>query len=686
MVEKVNKSKSKVDGNVPNSLYNRWLGIILLLGLLAFSQIGRERKDFESSSDSQRAQVPQEQCVGFCDARKNQLAKHYGGDLLDRNYLVKSVEKELDKLHQKLKKDYGEEAFQSMWVDSKTNKVIGNKALDSADQNTDVSYDKFKRKLQMKVLQVQIALMDEMENLGGCNCMDGSSSVPLRERRRRLNEGKTVVLPEVNTFLERFVWSTGGHSAAAAHGNLHNESYTAFLEKGAQDAFLAVGIEFIGRNYAMGGMDSAPHLAICNEAVYGTDADVISWDFGMTDGGAHWKTRLYASRTGVHTNRPAHVTVNVGGRNFKSRVGSLAMAEADGVPSLYLKPQIQEKVNGGIPDSFGMGQADLDKLGPFAQYYKCKTQIEKEEPCGSKKYNEDICPSRKFKASWHPGWREHATTGNILALFMVETMIEALKDLVETHGSVEPKELYNKLKAEEDSEYSKYVASEVPDDYPDFVSEELFKEGLKTNVFFRNKAICKTTLLPAQSRYLGLLTESEMKGEINGYDVGFDKDEAMKVPPIDSKDKGSLTLVYEKNARQQCDVDLNIDYKDYFFASDRYGWASIKFPNDAEMEAYAPSGFNPDGVIMICLLKCDWGKCPPGDASIDSFKEGKWRMELNGNPVIDMVKVDQCSVLKTEDGFKNKPGKDGRYELRVQIDKQEDSLVNFVRITSIAVL
>eukprot|EP00546_Thalassionema_frauenfeldii_P008513 CAMPEP_0178922430 /NCGR_PEP_ID=MMETSP0786-20121207/16149_1 /TAXON_ID=186022 /ORGANISM="Thalassionema frauenfeldii, Strain CCMP 1798" /LENGTH=685 /DNA_ID=CAMNT_0020596793 /DNA_START=41 /DNA_END=2098 /DNA_ORIENTATION=- len=664
--------------------YSRWLGLVLLLGILAFSQIGQERGSLNDVGKIKTTQVPEKQCGAFCDARKNQLGKHYGGDLLDTNYLIDAVEKELENLHNRLKKDYGEEAFQSMWVNKRTNKVLGNRALYSADQQTDISYNKFKRKLQMKVLRVQIALMDEMENLEGCNCLESSGTSS--ERRRRLNEEKTIVLPKVKTFMERFVWSTGGHSAAAAHGNLHNESYTAFLEKSAKDSFRAVGIEFIGRNYAMGGMDSAPNLAVCNEAVYGTDADVISWDFGMTDGGAHWKTRLYASRTGVHVNRPAHVTINVGGRNFKHRIGSLAQAEADGVPSLYLKPDIQEKISSGIPDSFGMGLEDLNKLGPFARYYKCKTQIEKEEPCGKQKYNENVCKNRKFKASWHPGWREHASAGNILALATVETLIEALKDIVKHHAGVGPMELYNQLKAEEDAEYSEYMKSEVSDEYPNFVSEELVKEGLKTNIFFRNKAICKTSLLPAQSRYLGILTESEMKGEIRGYDIGFDSEEAMKVPPIDAKDKGSLTLVYEKKKRQQCEVDLNIDYKDYFFASDKYGWATMRFPNDAEIKAYASDGFKPSGVIMLCLLKCDWGKCPPGDASYDGFKEGKWKMELNGNPVTDIAKVDQCFVLKTKDGFKNMPREeDGRYELRVLMEKQADVPVSFIRITSIAV-
>jgi hypothetical protein len=58
---------------------------------------------------------------------------------------------------------------------------------------------------------------------------------------------------------------------AAGHGNLHNETYTAFMEVAAQPIFESVGIEFEGRNYAMGGMRSAPEFALCQESIFGTD-------------------------------------------------------------------------------------------------------------------------------------------------------------------------------------------------------------------------------------------------------------------------------------------------------------------------------------------------------------------------------------------------------------------------------
>jgi hypothetical protein len=55
--------------------------------------------------------------------------------------------------------------------------------------------------------------------------------------------------------------STGGHSAAASHGNFYaTDSYTARMQELVQDLFKDVGITFVGRNYAMGGTSAAVGL------------------------------------------------------------------------------------------------------------------------------------------------------------------------------------------------------------------------------------------------------------------------------------------------------------------------------------------------------------------------------------------------------------------------------------------
>ena len=84
-----------------------------------------------------------------------------------------------------------------------------------------------------------------------------------------------------------FHWVTGGHSAAAAHGNLYEQSYTHVLREIASGAFEAVGLQLVAENYAMGGQRSAPEICYCMQEIYGTSMDVLSWDFGK-DGFARY--------------------------------------------------------------------------------------------------------------------------------------------------------------------------------------------------------------------------------------------------------------------------------------------------------------------------------------------------------------------------------------------------------------
>ena len=100
--------------------------------------------------------------------------------------------------------------------------------------------------------------------------------------RMRRKVAMKILKAQIQQKPEPFVWATGGHSAAAAHGNLLDESYTAVLEKGSHPIFEAVGLDFTARNYAMGGTSCGMEIASCVKEVFGSDIDVLSWDYGMT--------------------------------------------------------------------------------------------------------------------------------------------------------------------------------------------------------------------------------------------------------------------------------------------------------------------------------------------------------------------------------------------------------------------
>ena len=128
------------------------------------------------------------------------------------------------------------------------------------------SLDRLKRKLYMKLLEVQMAIRREEEDINGCDCVHGDIPVTHdSEEGGREDETDTTTMskssteeldptPSSSKFYSNFVWATGGSSIAAGHGNLFNETYTAFLERGVKDVFAAVGIQFEARNHAIGGI------------------------------------------------------------------------------------------------------------------------------------------------------------------------------------------------------------------------------------------------------------------------------------------------------------------------------------------------------------------------------------------------------------------------------------------------
>ena len=81
--------------------------------------------------------------------------------------------------------------------------------------------------------------------------------------------------------LSTLTWVTTGDSIAAADGNYLFQSYTHILEDTVKDAFAAVGIQFLTKNYA-----TSYHIPettsmepyICMESLFGADIDILSWE------------------------------------------------------------------------------------------------------------------------------------------------------------------------------------------------------------------------------------------------------------------------------------------------------------------------------------------------------------------------------------------------------------------------
>jgi hypothetical protein len=197
---------------------------------------------------------------------------------------------------------------------------------------------------------------------------------------------------------------TGGHSAAAGHGNMYLESYTAVMERALKPIFAAVGLDFVGRNYAMGGTGSAPEIAMCIESVFGNDVDVISWDYGMVDGRYAISMATYFYRAALLPNRPAGVALHFPrGGNFW---GTMKDYEQRGLAMFIMDEKAELAAMTASPDTFGLSASEIAEMPEYVRSFRCAdNSVETGDPtCRTEKWNTTTCSKRKYQTSWHPGW------------------------------------------------------------------------------------------------------------------------------------------------------------------------------------------------------------------------------------------------------------------------------------------
>jgi hypothetical protein len=176
------------------------------------------------------------------------------------------------------------------------------------------------------------------------------------------------------------------------------------MERGLKNIFAACGIDFIGRNHAMGGTASAPEIAICSKEIFGNDIDLLHWDTGMTDGRNPWKMLMYFLRAGINAKQPA-----VLGHNMNMQHGvwpdAVQAAEDTGLPAFVLDHNVDFEIHKEIPNTFGLSEEEIAAMPPFVRHFKCGGQKEKGEPgCAKEKFNQTMCFPRPFMTSWHGGW------------------------------------------------------------------------------------------------------------------------------------------------------------------------------------------------------------------------------------------------------------------------------------------
>lgn len=329
-------------------------------------------------------------CQSLCSARTKGRHVKFQGDLLNRQDLTTMVYNARTKLYEKLRKDYGDYFDAIFFGDDKKFTPISSHGS---------SAERLKRKLMIKVLEVQTNIMTQEQRVAEkCDCSQGGKALV-----QSISPMGTEVVEVPDTYA-RYVWASGGHSSAAGHGNLFNESYTAVMGRDARLVFQSIGIDFEDRNYAMGGTASAAEIAMCWEQIFGSDVDFVSWDYGMTDGVYAQRLMYFGYRAALSPGRPALIGVKVGGRPRKKREGVLLELEKLGLPVFYGSDESHERRAEQIPDTYGMSKQEIDQLPEYVRNFRCGNQYEKGDPfCGSEKYTKYVCHPRGKQVRWHPG-------------------------------------------------------------------------------------------------------------------------------------------------------------------------------------------------------------------------------------------------------------------------------------------
>jgi len=630
-------------------------------------------------------------CAALCNERRHTRTELYGGDILDRAALLDVANQEKAKLISKLHKDYGKETFENIYVDKEASTGTEERykvyePLSEESKSTEI----LKRKFLIKILTVQVALAKKDAEATGCDCLSGEEPPP----GSTPNKPTTDDEDPLNLTPVRYVWATGGHSAAAGHGNMYNESYTAYMERDLKPLFGALGIEYEGRNYAMGGTSSGYEVSMCYEQIFGNDVDFMSWDFGMTDG--KWDIRLlhYGYRGGLNPGQPAIMALHT----TKGKVAQMRSLEELGMAA-FVGRTLSDAHSDEIPLSSGISDAKIEAMPEYVRNLSCgEKKLESGDPyCQRDKYSKHACPVRSKQVGWHPGYKVHALDGHSLSLFMIQNMLDALKDLIDTDEK-DPEILLATLKKEDENIHRRFVSADLPDYIENFY---VTKEGerdphIDKSIFFQGPSFCRTSRLPSKSRYLGYMTNNGKTGDVapyqnETYETGIPEGEAKATASASNEE---MRLAYATNPKErdpQCtDYVLKPDYRDFYFSHTDDGLTKLVFPNEAEKRAYGYNSSKLKGVLVMFLALCEWGKCDGkemressvGPVKDDDEKSGQVDMFVNGEKVKYLASLGgHASVLVGKKGPYWDADSNGDYEIGVRV-KRPDS---FIRISAFVV-
>ena len=479
----------------------------------------------------------------------------------------------------------------------------------------------------------------------------------------------------------KFVWATGGNSQAAGHGNFMSEAFTHVLTTRITPMFHSLGIEFEGRNYGMSGSRSAPEVSMCSAEIYGQDVDVLSWNFGITDGKASWRMGHYFWR-GIHAipNLPILMTLFLGGSSDgtgrKRYLDVVKDLHEKGAPILIQNENENAKCHAAIPETRGLTDSELKAMPKSTRNFKCAGFLESGEPyCKIDRFNKSMCTDRKYMVSWHQGWKAHALQGNLLATTLSDAVEDALAYLEKRQEQGDsPLQILQKLQARNQQSFDSVRNASLPMLAPEWsLPVDVDREWI-----WRQPSVCRTARAPAQTRLLGISTHNTSDMKIRSYLHGQGEYyHGITIAEAQNKnwtDDNTILLVQDglRNlpAMKNCSETWQWDFYDNYYVHQRMGWKLLVFPNEAEKKTYLPSEYKLRGIIAICMKTCEVRRCTNDELSFkekDFIASGLAEMQVNGEPVTSLTAADDCQFLKHSKGSIWKASQEGQFEVRVRV-------------------
>ena len=537
------------------------------------------------------------------------------------------------------------------------------------------------------------------------NIFPSESSISLERMQRRLKI-KILQSQLSPTSKTTYTWAVGGHSASAGHGNLFHQSYGAVLERLAAPVFKTLGITFYGKNYGMGGTSSAPEMALCMNAIFGMDLDVLSWDYGMTDGRRPEYYHMWAERAGSHPTNPILFTYSGGG--YAKDV--YPILEKSGRGGFHMN--INE-ARSRIPSTEAVDLDKIDSYPPYVRYFMCNGHVESGEPCSQKevKFNlTGLCGDFIYpgQVSWHNGFKDHFLMGSLLASFVVNNFMDVFDEMsVPSNAKQDPKWLrkrriedVNSTTAMDDDEENARMPPSMTQDYLDYLLElekkdkAAFLASPPTSVIgplgdnvgvenykylLRSNTFCHTARLPAESRYNGLVTESGIispyvhAGRRDYKEEGY-KEGKLPTPKPNNNNTSPILMYNIRDSRKVCEYG-QIDHKDAFVVRYADNWTTTILPNDSEKKVFHTGKMDSSttqGIIMLCMKAFDWRSNPADYVSTASMIVNSTSTDgiiVNDVKVTGYVGADEydCSILKHDDGFSFPASSSGQYKIMFRV-------------------